>query len=107
MNYKNIFKEIPSDLRAEVLETLVTSKNIRIERIISKGNSSPPDFWYDQDENEWIILLKGSAKLLFDDGMIIELNPGDYVNIPSNKKHRVDWTTPDEETICLAVFYNT
>ncbi len=105
MNSKNIFEKIPSDLSDEIIETLITSKNVRIERIISKGQSSPPDFWYEQEENEWVIVLKGSAKILFDDGQSIELTPGDYLNIPSGRKHKVEWTNPGTETIWLAFFY--
>lgn len=60
MNSKNIFNKILSDIGEEVIETIISSKNIRIERIISNGQYSPPDFWYEQDENEWVILLKGS-----------------------------------------------
>lgn len=77
---------------------------MRIERIISHGHASPEGFWYDQPLNEWVILLKGVARLQFEDGMV-EMKPGDYVNIPAHKNHRVDWTTPEELTIWLAVHY--
>jgi cupin 2 domain-containing protein len=105
MAVKNIFKNLPIDLNKEVVESIITSKSIRIERIISKGQISAKEFWYEQEENEWVILLSGSAKLLFENGELVELNPGDYLNIPANKKHRVEWTIPDEETIWLTVFY--
>jgi cupin 2 domain-containing protein len=90
----------------EVFQTIKETNNVRIERIISKGQVSPKDFWYDQEENEWVILLKGSARLLFEDGELVELNSGDYLNIPANKKHRVEWTSKDSETIWVAVFYS-
>jgi cupin 2 domain-containing protein len=77
---------------------------VRIERIVSCGHASPEGFWYDQTQHEWIVVLKGAAKLRFEDGMV-DLRPGDFVNIPSHKRHRVEWTTPDETTIWLAVYY--
>jgi cupin 2 domain-containing protein len=104
MEPQNIFSSIPQNLSIEVFQTLLSSDAIGIERIISKGHQSERDFWYDQDQNEWILLLKGAARLEFTD-KVLNLNPGDYVNIPAHEKHRVDWTTPDEETIWLAIFY--
>lgn len=101
----NIFKDIPENLTEELIQTLIEKDKIRIERIISKGHSSPKDFWYDQEENEWVILLKGKAKLRFENDSLIELNGGDHINIPANKKHRVEWTESNQETIWLAVFY--
>ena len=103
---KNILDNIPSKIPAEIVENLLEHKNIRIERIISKGQFSRPGFWYNQNENEWVILLKGKAKLLFKDKKNgVKLDVGDYINIPSHLKHRVEWTNPDEETIWLAIFY--
>ena len=73
---------------------------MRIERIISHGHASAHDFWYDQPQHEWVIVLKGAARLQFEDGMV-EMKVGDFINIPAFKKHRVDWTTPDEPTVWL------
>ena len=90
----------------ELVEVLAESKHVRIERIISIGHASPDGFWYDQAEAEWVVVLKGEAKLLFDgDEEPIHLGPGDYANIPAHRKHRVEWTTTDEPTVWLAVFY--
>ncbi len=100
---RNIFHGIPQSAD-EIIQELVGSDSVRIERIISYGNVSPEGFWYDQDENEWVVLLKGSAKLEFEDG-VIELAPGDYILIPSRKKHRVAETSAEEETVWLAVFW--
>lgn len=100
----NLFANIPADLPEELVETLLESDSIRVERIISHGHASPEDFWYDQDENEWVVVLKGSAKLRFEDETV-EMQPGDYINIPAHKRHRVEWTTPDEPTIWLAIHY--
>jgi cupin 2 domain-containing protein len=101
---KNIFDELPQHLPKEVVQTLIRAADVRIERIISHGHASPADFWYDQPQHEWVIVLKGAASLQFEDGMV-EMKPGDFVNIPAFKKHRVDWTTPDEPTIWLGVRY--
>ncbi len=100
----NLFTDLPAELPDEILTTLLNAANVRIERIVSHGHTSPNGFWYDQDENEWVIVLKGSARLQFEDN-IVDLKPGDAVNIPAHRKHRVEWTTPDEPTIWLAVFY--
>lgn len=106
MKLNNIYNNIPSVVPDEIFEEIMSSDKVRIERIISKGHSSPGEFWYDQEENEWVILMKGKAVLKFFDGKdSVELNGGDYLNIPSHKKHRVEWTDPETETIWLAVFY--
>lgn len=106
MMIKNIFGNIPDKIPEEIFEEIISSESIRIERIISKGQSSPENFWYDQNENEWVLLIKGKAVInFFDEGKPVELNTGDYLNIPSHTKHRVERTDPDVETIWLAVFY--
>lgn len=102
---KNIFDNIPSNIPEEIIETLIDSDGRKVERIISKGHVSPKDFWYDQDKNEFVILLKGSAKLLFENDEQIILSAGDYINIPAHKIHRVEWTDSKIETIWFAIFY--
>lgn len=101
----NIFKNIPDKLPDELIETIKRTDNVKIERIISKGHSTEPGSWYDQKENEWVLLLKGKAKLKFENEEIVGMSEGDYINIPANKKHRVEWTDPENETIWLCVFY--
>ncbi|NQY65238.1 MAG: cupin domain-containing protein [Alteromonadaceae bacterium] len=101
----NIFNAIPDDLSDEVFENIVKNKNIKIERIISKGHSSPDTGWYDQEQNEWVIILKGEAILSFDNKPPVTLKKGDYVTIKAHQKHKVSWTAPDIETIWLAVHY--
>ena len=101
----NIFNNIPSDLSEEVFEKLAGNSKVTIERIVSNGHKSPDDFWYDQTQNEWVMVLKGRAKLAFEDGRIIELAQGDYCDIPAHQKHRVVWTQENTETVWLAVFY--
>lgn len=101
----NIFDAIPDDFDNEIINTLIESNHVKIERIISKGHKSPESGWYDQDNNEWVIVLKGEATLLFNDESSRNLKPGDFINIAAHKKHRVQWTNPDVETIWLAVHY--
>ncbi len=88
------------------METLVSSGRVRIQKIISDSHASPESFWYDQDENEWVLLLKGSAALRFEEkeGLVL-LEPGDWVDIPAHVRHRVEWTDPKQKTVWLAVFY--
>ena len=105
MNPINLLTDLPAHLPAELVTTLLDTADVRIERIISHGHASPADFWYDQPQAEWVIVLKGAARLQFEDGMV-ELKVGDFINIPAFKKHRVDWTTPDEPTVWLGVRYN-
>lgn len=89
----------------EFFEDIVRSPTVRIERIVSKGHTSPETGWYDQDENEWVMVVKGRATLEFEDGSRCEMSAGDYVNIPAHIRHKVAWTDPDDITIWLAVFY--
>ena len=102
----NLFADFPAKLAEEFFTMLLKPPTCRfIERIVSHGHSSPPGFWYDQDQHEWVIVLKGAARLRFDDE-IVEMKPGDFLNIPAGtKKHRVEWTTSDEPTVWLAVHY--
>ena len=101
----NLFSSIPEDLSSEIFEDLITSQSVRIERIISRGHTTPEQDWYDQEENEWVVVLQGSARILFADGREESLGTGDFVNIPAHCRHRVSWTDPDSVTIWLAVFY--
>jgi cupin 2 domain-containing protein len=101
----NIFELLPGTFEKESFSDLVNHEHVRIERIISKGHTSPDEGWYDQDENEWVIVLKGAGLILFEEGTEIPLNKGDYLNIPAHIKHKVKWTDPDKITVWLAVFY--
>lgn len=103
----NLFSDLPARLAEELFETLVEHPHVRIERIVSTGHRSPPGFWYDQHEIEWVAVLKGEARLLFEgDDEPICMRPGDHVLIPAHRKHRVEWTTPTEPTVWLAVFFD-
>ncbi len=103
---QNIFHDVPRKLEQERYDLLLQSPNVRIERIVSTGQSSSKGFWYDQSEEEWVVVLSGSAILNFEEGdRRVEMNAGDYVLIPAHCRHRVESTSPDEPTIWLAVFY--
>ena len=102
---QNLFADIPAELPAELFDTLFESPAVQIERIVSKGHVSPATGWYEQDRNEWVVLLQGAARLIFDDDREVEMFPGDWLQIPARQKHRVAWTDPDQETLWLAVHY--
>ena len=101
----NLFDNIPANLDNEIFETLIKTQEIKIERIISRGHHSPEHGWYDQENSEWVMVLKGKAILMFEDGSEFILKQGDYLNIPAHKKHKVIWTDINKETIWLAIHY--
>lgn len=102
----NLFAEIPTDLPAELVETLCQAEHLRIERIVSRGHASPADFWYDQEQHEFVLLLSGRARVIFaDDDRAVNLAPGDWLEIKAHARHRVDWTDPQQDTVWLAVHY--
>jgi cupin 2 domain-containing protein len=103
---KNIFKALPANVDTEVFDELLRDKNIRIERIVSKGHSSPETGWYDQEDNEWVLVVQGAGTILFEDGREVILQQGDHLHIPAHIKHKVSWTDPAKETIWLAVHYS-
>jgi len=106
MDINNIFSGIKNQSPEEIFETIIKTNQCKIERIISSGQSTEKGKWYDQDVDEWVIVLKGSAGLLFESNNVkIIMKPGDYVNIPAHQKHRVEWTDANEETIWLAIYY--
>ena len=90
----------------EQVEVLSSTGGVRIERIVSRGHASPPDFWYDQDEHEWVTLLTGAARLRLEDPQeTVHLTAGDHLLIRAHRRHRVEWTDPAAETVWLAAFY--
>lgn len=103
----NLFSQLPrSTAENEQFSDLLQRPGLRIERIISTGQASPPDFWYDQPSGEWVLIIQGEAKLRFaDETEVRHLQAGDYVDIAAHRQHRVDWTPADEITIWLAVHY--
>ncbi len=104
MQVKNIFENIKIDKSVEEFITLNQNQNIKIERIVSNGQKSKENFWYEQKENEFVLLLEGFAILEFEYKEVI-LKKGDYLNIPAYIKHRVKYTCEDNPTLWLAIFY--
>jgi cupin 2 domain-containing protein len=100
----SLFQDIPEELPEELVSVLVEGVGVKVERIVSDGQASPEGFWYDQAQNEWVLLVSGSAVLAFEDGTF-ELKPGDHLLIPAHQRHRVEATSQTEKTIWLAVFY--
>jgi len=101
LEIKNIFADLPQQIGAEDFFRLFQSGSTNVERIVSRSHCSPPDFWYDEPEDEWVIVLRGHATLVFEAGDSVELKAGDYLTIPRHVRHRVARTS--EETIWLAV----
>ena len=102
----NLFADLDRDPTAEQFTALLSTANLKIERIVSHGQASPPGFWYDQDWAEWVVVLAGSAALLFDgEDAPRKLAPGDHVHIPAHRRHRVEWTDAHAPTVWLAVHY--
>jgi cupin 2 domain-containing protein len=101
-----LFDGIPSGLQGELTDVLAHNANVRVERIVSRGHVSPPGFWYDQAETEWVVVVKGRARVRFEsEAAPLELGPGDHITIPPHARHRVEWTAPDEDTVWIAVFF--
>jgi cupin 2 domain-containing protein len=103
--FPNLFAEFPDDLPEELIQTLLSTPSLRVERIVSLGHASPEGFWYDQESHEWVLLLRGAAQLRFEGNEPIDLRPGAFVNIPAHQRHRVEWTDPNGPTIWLAIHY--
>ena len=105
----NLFGNIPEELPKELINVLTENESVKVERIVSDGHGSPDGFWYDQDENEWVLLVSGSAVLSIErePGIErIELKPGDHLLIQPHQRHRVESTSQTEKTIWLAVYFS-
>jgi cupin 2 domain-containing protein len=93
---------------AEIFDVLLAQPGLRIERIVSHGQSSPPGFWYDQAEAEWVLLAAGAALVQIEgEAAPRRLQAGDWINLPAHCRHRVTWTDPDLPSVWLAVHYST
>lgn len=99
----NLFTDLPAQADEEQLSDLLSRPGLRIERIVSTGQASPSGFWYDQDWDEWVVLLSGGAGLAIEGEAELGLAPGDHIFLPAHKRHRVNWTDPDRPTVWLAV----
>ena len=107
MKSGNLFETVSGDLPEELVEVLAEGEGkVRIERIVSRGHASPPDFWYDSGETEWVVLLRGAAVLLFEgDEEPTRLSSGDWIKISLRCRHRVEATAKEEDTVWLAVHW--
>ena len=106
MKTVNILSLPAAPLPAETVQELLRGGNFRLQRIVSTGQTTPEGQWYDQDTDEWVLLLSGAARLRFDgEDELLPMQPGDYVNIPAHVRHRVEWTDPDRETVWLALHF--
>jgi cupin 2 domain-containing protein len=102
----NLFAHLPTTLADEALEVLAEAKEVRIERILSRGQASPEGVWYDQPQTEFVVLLAGEAHLRFEnEDEPRALKPGDYLVIPAHCRHQVAWTSLEETSVWLAVHY--
>ena len=101
LTVKNIFAGVAQASRGEEFTTLFENSALKIERIVSHSHSSPKGFWYDQTQDEWVMILSGTATLELVDGEVVDMSSGDCLMIPRHVKHRVRQTGP--ETIWLAV----
>ncbi len=88
----------------EVSAVFVEGAGARVEHIVSHGQASPTGFWYDQDEDEFVLVLEGAAELEVEGEGIVRLGVGDWLDLPAHLRHRVAWTHPDRHTVWLAVF---
>jgi cupin 2 domain-containing protein len=103
---KNLLNDIPASLPQEYVQKLLRTKTVWIERIVSLGHRSPDGFWYDQKENEFVVLLSGAARLMFEgQAEPMEMTPGSFVDIPAHRRHRVEWTDPEQVSVWLVVYY--
>lgn len=103
---ENLFQGIPAALPDERVDVLAETGGFRLERIVSTGHVTPAGQWYDQATNEWVAVLRGRARLRFEDeGEPRVMGPGDWVHIPAHRRHRVEWTDPSAPTVWLALHY--
>ena len=106
MERNNLFDGIPASLPDELFTPLINTLGLQVERIVSQGQGSLTDDWYDQAWPEWVVLLQGAAKLLFEeDERVVELAPGDYLCIPAHSRHKVIWTPTDQQSVWLAIHF--
>ena len=106
LEIRNILAGLPPALSGEAFDTIAESGSVRIERIVSNGQATPEGEWYDQEQDEWVLVLAGSAGLLFAGAQEPQrLDAGDHILIPAGCRHRVAWTDPAVKTVWLAVHF--
>jgi cupin 2 domain-containing protein len=101
----NIFAKLPAPSPEEVFETILKSGHITIERIVSRGQTTPKGEWLEDGRHEWVLLLKGAAELVLSDGTRLSMQSGDHTLIPAHTRHRVEWTDPKQTSVWLAIYY--
>ena len=101
----NLFSDLHGHAEEETFTTLLHRPGCRIERIVSYGQSSPEEFWYDQAWDEWVLLIRGSAELDVE-GHMVKLVPGDHLLIPAGHRHRVIHTDQNQPTVWLAIHFD-
>jgi cupin 2 domain-containing protein len=99
----NLLDGLPPPGPDEVFEPLFERAGVRLERIVSFGQSTPPDAWYDQAQDEWVMVVAGAARLRIEGQGVFDMNPGDTVFLPAHCRHRVEWTDPRQPTVWLAL----
>ena len=103
---RNLLAGVPLGLPAELVEELVRTRGARLERIVSRGHRTPDGEWYDQEWDEWVVVLTGRAELRIEgENDLIQLGPGDSLLLPAHVRHRVEWTDPAGDTVWLALHY--
>jgi len=105
---RNLFDDVPRALPAERVDVLLETSAVRLERIVSIGHATPPGEWYDQARNEWVVVLRGRARVRIEgEAEDRTLDIGDHLLLRAHVRHRVEWTDPAGPTVWLAVFFNT
>jgi len=107
MRVTQLLANLPLTLSAEQFDPLLTGGKFRLERIVSVGHASPPDQWYDQEEDEWVLILAGAAELEFSaPAERVKMEPGEAILISAHRRHRVAWTDPTVPTVWLALHFD-
>jgi len=102
----NLLADVPADRAAERFDALLARPGLKIERIVSNGQASPPGFWYDSAQDEWVLLLSGGAGLHIEgEAQARRLLPGDWLHLPAHCRHRVAWTDAAQPSVWLAVHF--
>jgi cupin 2 domain-containing protein len=101
----SLSRDLPATSFAEKSEELATGAGFRVERIVSRGQASPSGFWYDQEEDEWVLVVEGAARIeIAEPKTEVQLGPGEWMFLPARCRHRVSWTDPARPTVWLAVY---
>lgn len=101
----NIFELADRLPQQELFDKLLENDRVLIERVVSTGQVTPAGEWYDQEQDEWLIVLQGEGELGYEDGSRIRLATGDYLLIPAHQKHRVEYTSSEPPCIWLTIFF--